>query len=466
MWRCCPMILLVGCRPPDEAPCPTFAETELVDEVGDPDALEEVRQAFADFASWTSRPGLCLMEVALVDEVPIDAASGLYVGDRVLVEPHAVSVRETTLHELCHAWDWTEGRPSAERPDLFPPDSVPEHPAYPTEDDRTGEAFAGACGLGARAVAEEELAATLCGAASPVGDAEAWVRAHVYDAFVDELGVDVAFAPMAITRASLWGDGTLTDVTHSVAAGDVLAVLTVDARTAVSRLWLVDPVTATVTEVALPAEADGQSFGLLGSDGDPIVWSPNPLRAWRIDPADGSATPLSLSQDPETRFLSGYVHGDTAWLQPYHSGAAGTPHTLDLATAAVGPLFAADGAALETQVWIYGNGESVMINVEGRIETWSFAEAAWRSVAHPSILTSHALPLADGRIAGRYMARTCAETRSIPVVSSVDPPVWTFPDTPCDVNECAGGELVTVGDVLYGLAGRDFGGVELIRVQP
>jgi hypothetical protein len=465
MRRCCPIVLLLGCRPPDEPPCPTFAETELVDEVGDPDALEEVRQAFADFASWTSRPGLCLTEVALVEEVPMDGAQGQYVGgNRVLVDPDAFSVREVTLHELCHAWDWTEGAPSAERPDLFPPDSVPEHPAYPTEADRTAEAFAGACALGARAVAEEELAATLCGEASPVGDAEAWIRAHVYDAFVDELGVDVAFAPMAVTRASLWGDGALTDVTHAVAAGDALAVLTVDARTAVSRLRLVDPVTATVTELPLPAEAE--SFGLLGSDGDPIVWSANPLRAWRVDAADGSGTPLSLSQDPETRFLSGYVHGDTAWLQPSSSEADVPPYTLDLATGEVGPLLAADGAALETQVWIYGNGDSVTINVAGRIETWSFAETAWRSVTHPSILTSHALPLADGRVAGTYVARTSEGTRFIPVVSNVDTPVWTFPDTPCDANEYAGGELVPVGDVLYGLAGRDFGGVELIRVEP
>lgn len=467
MWRCSPMFLLLGCRPPDAAPCPSFEETEIVDEVGVPNALEEVRQAFADFSSWTSRAGVCIEQVALVDEVPVDGASGQYTGDRVLVEPGPFSVRETTLHELCHAWDWAEGRPSRERPDLFPPGSVPGNPAYPTDEGRIAEAFAEACALGPRAVAEEELSATLCGEDSPLGDAEAWIRAHVYDAFVDGLGVDVAFAPMVITRASLWS-GSLVDVRFVPASGR-LAFLQFDRTsggTAAPRLRLVDPVSVSVTELPVPAEAeDAQYIGLLGSDGDPIVWSAHPLRAWRVDPENGTATPLSLPDDPETLGLSGYVHGDTAWLQPYRSGAAATPYTLDLATGATGPLLTADGTVLAPGVALFGNGDRVSLSVSGRIDTWSFATATWGSVPRPAILTSDILPLSNGRVAGVYMARS--GTRSVPIVGGTDAHVWTFPDAPCDATGWPDtARLLTLDDALYGVTDTDGGSIDLVRVEP
>lgn len=470
MQRVCPLTLLLACHAaPNARPCLSFAETVIVDEAGDAAAAEQAREALADFAAWTTRDGACVTEIVVTEDVPFGAA-GMLDDGRILVFPQDWPfTRETTLHELCHAADGAAGSPSHARGDLFDPDTVPTSELYPTVEARTEEAYARVCEDGAEAVAEKELVAALCGDPPVLGDDGAWVREHVYDAFVDDLGAEVAFAPMTVTRARLWDEWSLTS---AAVAGNALAFLDVEwndmGAAGVARLRLVDPVTQMVTELPVPEEADPDNVGLLSTDGDPILWSAQPPLAWRIDPDSGGATPLSLSGLGSSVFLQGFVHGDTAWLVSYGPLGSGKPLTVDLATGGTATLTAADGAEIEGEASIFGNGDRVALSIDGEVDIWSFAESAWTVATPATILDDYHVPLADGALATRYTFRRGADTLHMPALVDPETLVVTFPSDACDTIRWGGGfPLLPVGDVVYAVVmGEDGSSTDLVRVEP
>ncbi|MES2638868.1 MAG: hypothetical protein V4850_05280 [Myxococcota bacterium] len=454
--------VLVGCAP--EVPCPTFAETTVGDPDEDPAVIETMRAALDEFASWTTREGVCVDRI--VAARGLDTA-GRYGGDVIKVNPlTSRSLERTVSHELCHAWDYVSDHPSLARPDLFLPDTIEELDLYPTEEERIGEAFARACAEGPREAAFAQLDAELCDEPYTFDPAQAWLREHVYDAFVADLDARVDRVPMTITRTPLWTEASYLELIMDVAtAGDAIAVLLFrfdDADTYEVRVRLVDPVTATVTaELPLPVELEDANVGLLSTDGAPILWVGSPLRAWRLDPEDGSATLLPVPSRREER-MYGHVYGDTAWMLPYSFGESsdrvlGTPFTVDLATGAQDALPMRDDTPVER---IVGNGDRVSVQVDGRVDTWSFENATWSTTATAEFRARYYAPLSDGRLT------TVHDGVGVPAVLDAEGRTWSFPDEACGESDVGSyTPHVTVGDDLYVVTHGDGDTVDLVRVQ-
>ena len=107
-----------------------------------------VEGALQDFAAWSGREEICVSRIEVREE--ITTRRGVEVGGRynratggVLISAQPGGKRRRVFHELCHALETSEGL-MAEHGHLFDPTGIDDE-LYPTEADRTEEAFALFC---------------------------------------------------------------------------------------------------------------------------------------------------------------------------------------------------------------------------------------------------------------------------------------------------------------------------------
>ena len=125
-------------------PCPPFAETRVVDEVGIAGDLVAAELALDEFATWTALDGACVSEIRIVERPFHPSADGTYLSEERRIEVRAGNgrMRHVVQHELCHALDRSLGDVSLDHPDLFPTQD-PSHAAAGVV-----EEFGDSCAIG------------------------------------------------------------------------------------------------------------------------------------------------------------------------------------------------------------------------------------------------------------------------------------------------------------------------------
>ncbi|MFN7144683.1 MAG: hypothetical protein ACK4YP_12985 [Myxococcota bacterium] len=405
--------LLLACA------CPDYGDMRVEDPLGIASAeqVTAAERAIADFAAWTTVEGVCVPSVDFVEDVGTEGADGAYVRPRypIEVEPlPAHHVYDLVLHELCHAWDTDQGRPSEGLPDLFPTTGH-DVALAPDAYHQAGESFAEACEGGIATARMEALLAERCDVDLP----GAWVSEHVYDADV-EAGVDdapwevtretvdlsaavVGYAIQAGTPRGLWGpsyggvslwgpDGYEIESWH-VDAGTTLTWWTFGGGTSA----LLPNFTA--TEITLYAhDTEWASLATLPTTyGELWVHAAStPDRAWLFDAGDGGTTAWEIALDG-----SGVVREEEVgdW-----TGRA---------------------AAVGDEVWLLGDGWLLTRKDDGWTPTMRVPNAATASFA----------PLPDGAFV--LAVRAGPDDAPIRTVARFDGARWSLPADPCGADALA-----------------------------
>lgn len=445
--------------------CPTFEETRVIGTGGEAEILQD---ALDTFAGWTSREGVCVASIE-ASVVTHDDAAGTFDGTHIQVATDQLS-REVVFHELCHAWDAAEGRPSHDLPDLFSADMVTDEAHYPTDALKVQEAFADACMGGPSSRAQDNFYADLCGVVPEEDPTEAWLLEHVYDTFEDTLGADYKVGGTQVTRRPLYTLPPGERIVSVAVAGTSIVLLrevTSQDGTRTTSLDRVDPLTATVTDRwELPEGVDPDWQGLLGSSAEPILWSGGsaPMRAWRY--VDGTPVPLALPEMGDPVGLNGYVWGDTAWLVPWDMYGYSHPLAVDLATGATDTLPMDTGDPASPAVFV-GAGDRVATNVGSTVEVWSIPDRTPLVTGHlPSWTPQLFTPLPDGRVVTVLTAAAFGDRGGgLPAIVDVAAETWNFPESDCtDVEPWSSVTPLVIGADVYAVVGTD-DKVELATVE-
>jgi hypothetical protein len=291
------LFLSMGCG------CPEFDEME----VGDPDgALSPwdkvtVQAGIADFERWSGLDGVCVPEVSVVAEINGGLASGRYYGPHQAIEVISGAGPTTTVHELCHAWDFEHGGASEENLRLFPVDRIDPF-RYRTRSSQVRESFARICERGPYGqdvilALEEECGVELRHPAMDFVLDEVFVKAER----TREPARLTPFTPMTRSIGSYIGQGTL----RGAASGQDFVVLLVedpadppgDSGIASESLGLtkwrlvsVDPfdgMPMAEETILVDQRQDVPSFRLLDSSDRPVLLlrdRPGVTYAWRLGP--------------------------------------------------------------------------------------------------------------------------------------------------------------------------------------
>jgi len=135
-------------------PCHSWDEVKIVDHADrdDTEAVAIIADALDTFAAWTGREITCVDKVKVVEKLDRNGRkiSGQYSSSRsnisIRYRKNERYLRDVTLHELCHAVDYEEDRPSLDHAEALEPYTEGlNDELYETADRRTQEAFANIC---------------------------------------------------------------------------------------------------------------------------------------------------------------------------------------------------------------------------------------------------------------------------------------------------------------------------------
>ncbi len=436
--------------------CPTFDETEVRDESsGGRGIVGEARDALMEFGALTGRDGVCLQELAVVDELEpgLEQAGGRYnpIAHDIRILWKMWPMRDTVWHEACHALDHVEAI-TVEHAALFPEEDIPEedHALYPTERDRIQEAFARACEHGVHDRSVERAVEAACGT-ELLTEQERFLADVVYTNAHFE-GIAEEPVPMTLLTREVPAPSPYAAVVAAGAVDGELLLVVQDwsGRALGGELQLVflDPDTGATRRERFDVPLDGWSGSFWTSTDDPLLvlgrngWAKH---AWRFE--DGVPARVEAPWIDAWAY-DGVVHDGIAYFGTVFESF--TPAGEDLVVGSLQARRLADGVevpqSFPRDVWdrsVWPTGFAVgpdgveMVSIEGHSR---LVDGEWVLARAPTALEG--LVFVDG-----VRVSFVAESGTLLPLVEQDG-TWALPDEPCltDRVPAAVGIPVQLGD--------------------
>jgi hypothetical protein len=390
--------------------------------------IDTIYETIWDFADWTGVETVCAPGVRIRKEVVLGGGHTSLLGGMITLDDSYLREAELGVrHELCHAWDLSQGTPSLDHPDLFTGEGIEPSALYPTDALRRMESFAEVC---QEAPEDDGFARGLDEACEfGFGDpALRWVRAEVYREYqptwqlAGEVELDVVRVPIEISAPSSWAVG-----------GERLYALQAD----LGVLAHINPWTGRVLErQALPlSDPEGAHWTML--DGRPaplLLWRDGgPNRAWLVH-AGAALEEVTFKQDASYVF-AGVVRDRRAWASVALGSPMETLWEVDLDTGASVAVTDPGGAPAQARE-VRDLGHDLLLLLWRGGDIWieqrdpGEGPVAWRLLqSHPrdcyaSLWPDSLAQLSEGHIALLLAGWVDDRHVFIPTVLDLDLSIW------------------------------------------
>lgn len=422
--------------------------------VWDPDGLAsdeqvwEIYDAFAEFAAWTGAKSVCSPGVKVHELLGAGGRTSLAGGWLHLDPSWLPEARTATRHELCHAWDISQGTVSLDYPEVFQESDLDGSSLYPTARLRRMESFALACDGGARDLGLELGVEALCGV-ELVGARTRVVMEEVYTEFqptwpwrgeLDLEPVRVAL-PEADYQAFVVAGGALFALIergHLPGHGVDFGAFEQPAPS--YELHSLDPNSGEMLgRWSVPSEVRlGERLSLVGGERDPLLVrvGDEVLDGWRFRQDEGRFEPASLGGLYDDLGVQlGVVRGERAWLR------VGTwLYELDLASGTFWALswqVGSDEGSLLNAVAVQDLGDELLVQTANELLWLDPDTGLGRAASVPyglPLFSEFPLQLDDGRLVlVLHVQPEEGEARSpLPVIYYPDEAGWRGDPASCD----------------------------------